>query len=705
MNLVKASSPRTTRSRLLLGDVGRRAGRRRRLDTMNAISELTQIPMAAVRALAEEESVDFEVFLPGASSRDAVLYRATGAGLAQPDFERMSAHGVTSLHVRTEDYQRCEAMLEAKLGAIIHNPNVTTNDKAEVVHRVGTCVARDLIDSSVDAEHLNRASTVVDCMITGVLTEPLIAASLLEMAGHERSTASHMFVVATLGVMLGAEVFGPDKETLQGLGFAGMLHDIGKLSIGAEVLNKTQPLTREELELVHQHPIESVRLIGENACVTPMVRQMILQHHERIDGRGYPLGLDGNALLPESKLLSIVDSFHAMIGHRSYRMPLTPCEANRVLATQAGQQFDADLMACWAEVFKRAWTSEAAERTRKALITPDEVSARYEHLPTPPAPKNVVQRPPRFACHGRASVQCIYAGRLIDATAVPDEFGALAHDVSRSGLCIYAAHPMYRGETVRVKIGMNDDNVWLDTVVAWCRRQDACVYRIGLRFVARITESQIREPAAVKTMGELAVSHRTPRARTPDPTDQEHTHKAQQGPNRETAGKTRDTALSALAAIESMRKVGGEAQNTAIILAMSGDAAVRLKAVDVLAGINTRATRNAVASLVGDVNADVRERAAVISGTFRVPEAISPLHGLLGDSVTRIALRAAGALGKLGDNSGLSLVARILQSDCPETRLAAHTFGEITGHRFAANREGVEAARRYLAARKSILID
>ncbi|MFQ5592309.1 MAG: HD domain-containing phosphohydrolase, partial [Phycisphaerae bacterium] len=592
---------------------------------------------------------------------------------------------------------------ETKLGAIIRNANVTPEDKAEVVQRVGKCVAMDLIDSSVDPAHVDRTASVVDCMIEGILSDPLIAASLLEMAGHERSTASHMFVVATLAVMLGAEVFGPDKETLEELGFAGMLHDVGKLSIGAEVLNKTEPLTRAELELVHQHPIESVRLIGENPQVSAIARQVILQHHERIDGHGYPLGLDGSILLPQSKLLSIVDSFHAMIGHRSYRMPLTPSEANRVLATQAGRQFDAEMMACWTDLFKRSWTTRAAERVRKSIIPRDEISARYEHRPVPTAPRNVVHRPPRYGCYGHASVQCVYAGRLVDATAAPDEFGALTHDVSRGGLCIYAAHPMYRGEVVRVKIDMNGKGVWVDSVVAWCRRQEACVYRIGLRFTARIAESQCREPSPVRSIAELRNARAPTHARTSDPTEQVDSDK----PNPQVTAPVHepaDNALEALVEIESMRKVGPDAQNTTITLAMSGDSRVRLKAVDVLAGIDTKAARRTIVSLLDDKTPDVRERAAIIAGTLQIQEAVGPLRKLLDDPVVRVALRAAGALGRLDDRSGLQLVARVLSGDCPETRLAAHTLGEITRHRFAANQQGIESARRYLNAKKAALV-
>ena len=99
-------------------------------------SEFAEIPMAAVRALAEEASADFEVYLPGVSGGEPVLYRAISAGIAGPDFERMGVHGVTSLRIRTEDYQRCETTLEDRLAAILANDYVTPEDKAVVVHRV-----------------------------------------------------------------------------------------------------------------------------------------------------------------------------------------------------------------------------------------------------------------------------------------------------------------------------------------------------------------------------------------------------------------------------------------------------------------------------------------------------------------------------------------------------------------------------------------
>ena len=658
-----------------------------------------KISTAAVRALARERHADFEVFIPGRNEgEDPVLYRRSDAGLLEPDFKRMAEHGVSALFVRVEDFAKCERAIEARLADILNNPNVAPGDKAEIVHCTGTTIAQDLIKDSVSSASLERTSMVVDNMIGCVLNDPIVAAYLLQMTGHERSTASHMFVVSTLAVMLGAAAFGPDHELLQSLGFAGMLHDLGKLSLAGEVLNKPTPLTREETLLVQQHPIESVRLIGDDPHVSQAARQMILQHHERVDGRGYPLGVSGAELTSGSRVLSIVDSFHAMIGLRAYRAPLLPPDANRVLATQAGRQFDADLLAIWQELFERYWTESAHVGKLEVCFEADEVSPRHEHRPTLPVPKIIQQRPTRFACKGNTMVLCSYAGRLINVSAAPDEFGALVHDVSRTGLCIYTAHPMYRGEIVQVQMRVDNEPVWLRSTVAWCRQQDANSYRIGLRFLKRVSETQANEPTSVLTMEDMADT-----ATTTEKTKETNTPTIPKSVPRESTREKCTSAMATLIGIAAMRRPTAAAQRTVVTLAMSGDLQIRLKAVEVLMGVGTKMTREALTTLLHDANPEVRERAVIAVGTTRVTEATTTLRKLLRDPVESVALRAAGALGKLGDTRGLGLVERMLEADGPRARLAAQVVGEITGHRFSANREGVQAARRYLMAKKAVL--
>lgn len=666
---------------------------------MSDSTQLAKISPAAVRALARENQADFEVFLPGPNGEDPVLYRRSGAGLRDPDFQRMAEHGVSTVFIRAEDLQQCEKIIETKLIDILNNRDVAPGDKAEIVHSTGTTIARDLIRESVSPASLDRTSTVLDGLIGCVLNDPVVAAYLLQMTGHERTTASHMFVVSTLAVMLGAAALGPDPEMLRALGFAGMLHDVGKLSIAPELLNKRAPLTREEMRFVQQHPIESVRLIGDHTHVSQLARQMIVQHHERMDGRGYPIGVSGPDLLPGSRVLTIVDSFHAMIGQRPYRASLSPEDANRVLATQADRQYDGEMLARWQEMCKRFWSeSDDDPPSCPRPLEPDELSPRHEHRPAPQVPRIVPTRPTRHPCHAKTAVSCIYAGRLIQTTAAPDEFNALVHDVSRGGLCVYAVHPMYRGEVLYLQIRVNDAPVWLRSTVAWCRQQDANSYRVGLRFTDRVTAAQIREPASVLAMDDVV----QPVISTA-PADGGGPEKKEKVGQPATVDEKRERALKTLAGIACMDRPNAEAQRIAVTLATSGDVNVRLKGVDVLTNMGTKIARHGLVVLLEDANPEVRERAVQAVGAERVSEAAATLRRLLEDPVERVALRAAGALGRLGHTAGLELIEQKLETEGPQARLAAQALGDITKQRFRPNREGVEAARRYLRAKKVVL--
>jgi hypothetical protein len=274
-------------------------------------------------------------------------------------------------------------------------------------------------------------------------------------------------------------------------------------------------------------------------------------------------------------------------------------------------------------------------------------------------------------------------------------FGALVHDVSRGGIGLYSAHPLYRGEVINVRIAANGKLTWIRSMVAWCRRKNANVFRVGLRFLERIAESRVSDLVEVRSLGhpEVAAQPGGGRGTTPCFDDT----RADDGAG--SAGRC-ENAVETLAVIAAMKDASPEAQRTAVTLAMSGDVAVRLKAVDVLSAMRTRMSREALVAMLKDADPGVRERAIAAVGSLKLHEAIEPLGELLRGNDRRIALRAAGALGRLGDQRGLSLVASTLQTDHPESRIATQALGDITGHRFPANREGIKAARRYLSTRQ-----
>lgn len=460
---------------------------------MSEETAYTHLTIETAQALSNLGCADLAVYLPSAGQTELVLYRGAGRGLADPDYNRLRTHGLATVYVRTGDLHERDVYLEERLGDLLHNGNLESIAKAEIVHQVGHSVARGLVNDANSSVDLNRTTRFVEEMVGCVLAEQPVARYLAHMASHHRSTASHMVIVSMLAITLGAMVYGEDRERLRELGLAGMLHDMGKLAIDPAVLAKPETLSPEETVLVQQHAIESVRLLGGDTQATPAVRQMIIQHHERVDGRGYPLGLTGDELDLSSKILTIVDSFHAITGPRSYRAPLTPLEANRVLDSLAGRQFDPDLLACWNALFDKHGTRPPQEwAVSGSEHQEDELATRHEHRTGSAPGKQSRYRPRRHRCDGRISAGCVYAGRLNGVSRAPDRFVSKLQDLSSFGACLRTEHPLFRGEVIHIGLKGRDRPIWLEAVVAWCRQQqDHSGYHCGIRFAYRIREDQV----------------------------------------------------------------------------------------------------------------------------------------------------------------------------------------------------------------------
>ena len=138
-----------------------------------------------------------------------------------------------------------------------------------------------------------------------------------------------------------------DPSDLTRLAAGAMLHDIGKRSIPAKILSKPARLDPDERAVIETHPQRGYEDLCRRADVTHEQLMMVYQHHERIDGKGYPVGLVGDEIHPWAKLLAVVDVFDAMTGTRPYRQPATPQSALKYVKENAGKHFDPEAVECW----------------------------------------------------------------------------------------------------------------------------------------------------------------------------------------------------------------------------------------------------------------------------------------------------------------------------------------------------------------------
>jgi putative nucleotidyltransferase with HDIG domain len=185
---------------------------------------------------------------------------------------------------------------------------------------------------------------------------------------EDRYTADHSRSVVDL-VHAVADELGIERSGRQELEFAALLHDIGKIAIPKEILNKPTSLSESEFEIMKSHTIEGQVMLDRVGGLLARVGEIVRSCHERWDGTGYPDGLRGEAIPLESRIVFAADAYNAMTTDRPYRQALSREEALEELAASAGTQFDPRVVAALAVVIESGVpVATAADEVRALLV-------------------------------------------------------------------------------------------------------------------------------------------------------------------------------------------------------------------------------------------------------------------------------------------------------------------------------------------------
>lgn len=191
---------------------------------------------------------------------------------------------------------------------------------------------------------MNRLTTVSEQFETIYAFAEAIGARDLYTMGHSENVAEYARLIA--------EGLGLDEQEVDLAYICGIVHDVGKIVVPETILNKPGTLTPEEFEQMKRHPEKGAAILSHISWLEQIV-PVVVAHHERHDGRGYPLGLKGEEIPLLSRILAVADAFDAMTSDRSYRQALSVRVAIQELRHNAGLQFDPRIVDAFINILQK----------------------------------------------------------------------------------------------------------------------------------------------------------------------------------------------------------------------------------------------------------------------------------------------------------------------------------------------------------------
>jgi len=201
-----------------------------------------------------------------------------------------------------------------------------------------------------------------------------------KMRDKDEYTSEHSLNVCVLAIAFGRHL-GMEEEALQKLGLCGLLHDVGKMRVKTEVLNKPDKLTDKEFTMIKAHTVHGRNLLMSTSGLPNIVVDVAYSHHEKVDGTGYPRKLKASGIADFARIIALVDAFDAMTAERCYSVAISSTDALKIIFKDRGSHFDERLALEFIKAIGLYPPGSIVELINGTVALVLATNYRYRHLP------------------------------------------------------------------------------------------------------------------------------------------------------------------------------------------------------------------------------------------------------------------------------------------------------------------------------------
>ncbi len=303
----------------------------------------TTYQQLSINTLVPNRQAGVKLFLRTEKNHYALFINNTSQ-ISAKKIEQLQENSVKYLYLDTSDQQDYLNYLKENLSSILSNPELTDNDKAEIIYNTASSITEELF-LKPSTKGIKQTRNLVNCMIDTISHSPKTSNLLMMITSQDYYTYTHSINVGIYGISMMRKTKPSISEAeLKTLGLGFFLHDLGKARIPNTIINKQGPLDQLEWELMREHPMLGADLVRKMGEDSPPLTDIILTHHERNCGSGYPNKLTQNEISLPGKICALCDVFDALTTKRPYKKALSTFEALKVMKNEHHEHFDTELL-------------------------------------------------------------------------------------------------------------------------------------------------------------------------------------------------------------------------------------------------------------------------------------------------------------------------------------------------------------------------
>ncbi len=309
-------------------------------DSPHAVSSHSAYVPALVESLRVDTVLNFDLYISPQGGSGFVLYRKENLPFTKENAEHLQHKDEGRFYIAAADRSKFLQYLERNLTFILKDDTISIEKKSTLLYHSAANTVSQVFNNPGTTKNIRRTSSMVSNISGYVIGNPRAFQSLLKLASHDYHTYTHSVNVCTYSLMIADSMKEFSPGELKELGMGAVLHDIGKSRISDNIIRKRGPLTGGEWAEMKKHPRYGAELLADNKYFSANSMSIVTDHHEKLDGSGYPKGLKASEIGLMARIACVADIFDALTTSRPYKGAVGSFDALMLITREMSDKID-----------------------------------------------------------------------------------------------------------------------------------------------------------------------------------------------------------------------------------------------------------------------------------------------------------------------------------------------------------------------------